>query len=303
MKKYIFAQIDPFEKIDEVRKKYKDTKEKVVDVRNDFTEEMPGGTEPIQLETSFNELANVLKQHGITDPKYIEPKKLRQWLVSTPMGRQLDKIDNLVQAMKGALSALMPLKEVEGNIGQLFVNFVVQYMDRKRNIDTVIQKITDLVDKATDADNPKELYVIEFLRGNYGMAALNLLFSNFGKAPSDAVAKDIIENSNVAVSMLGTKSAELLRAQYLDNAQAQANAAMLDKSLAQFQALVDIGVQKAKWRSQLDTWVKDNLYDNPVARTFWSSPIVTAFGALFGGFEKFDRSFKAPLSETFKEAK
>lgn len=310
MKRHIFAQPAPtsndssiFEKYDEARKKYKDTKEKVKDVRKDFTEEMPGGTSPIDIETIFNELANTFKQFGITEAKYTDPKQLRRWLVSTPMGRQLEKIPKLVKAMKDTLIALHPLKDTEPNISQLFVNFVIQYLDRKRNLDSVTEKIIDLKEKATDMEDPKDIYVIEFLKGNYGQAALALLFSNFGKQPSNKVIQDINETANTAVSMFGTKSPELLRAQYLDNAQAQANAAMLDKSLAQFQALVDMGVQKAKWRAQLDNFTKDYLYDNPIARSFWSSTIVSALGAAFGGFEKYERSFQAPLQEVFKEAK
>ena len=298
MKKYIFANTNPFETVDKVMQKGEELEGKVKDIRGKFTKDTPGGTE-LEFYTEFNELANLFKNvFHVTDPTYTDAAKLRKKFLGSPLARDSNEILNLIKQLKDTLNALSGLEKLEPNIAQLLGNFTIQLMDRTRSAEQVKRKLEDIRDKALDTENPKDAYIIALLNGNYQTAGLLLLLSDTGKIVTKQTLQDIASNQQLANQMLGEKSNELLNAQYLDNELAMVNASEIEKSLASYQALIPAAAQRAKWQQQLNGFM-EGYYNNPAVRTFLASPVITMLGAAVGGFESFDDALKAPLNTLF----
>ena len=300
MNKYIFANDDnPFKVIDDIAEKGEAAERKLKEYRGKFTKDTPGGTE-LQYYTEFNELANLFKDtFHVTDPTFTDAEMLRQHFLNTPLSRDPQQILQLITQLKRTLTAVSGFQRLEPNIAQLLGNFTIQLMDRTRDGAQVKQKLADLEDKANDTENPKDAYIIALLNGNYATANLMLLLSNAGKVVSKQTLQDISSNQQLANQMLGAKSSELLNAQYLDNELALVNATEIEKSLAAYQALIPMAVQRAKWQQQLNQF-SASMYKNPAIKAILASPVITMLGAAIGGGENFDDFTKAPLNTLFQ---
>jgi hypothetical protein len=264
----------------------------------DFNKDTPGSN-ALTNYTEFNELANTFKNvFHVTDPKFTDAEKLREYFLDAGLFNDLKGLVPFATNLKDTLFAISGYSRFEPNIAQLLANFALNLLDRTRSFDQVNRKLQDIKDKASDTERPKDAYIIALLKGDYQTASLLLLLSDIGKMVSTTTLKDIQETQQLANKLLGPKSQELLDAQYLDNQQAAANAAVLKNSLAKFRAMIPMGVQQAQWRKQINQF-GESFFKSDAGKGILASPIVTQLGAAAAGFESLKDVYKFPLKETF----
>ena len=286
------------ELFDRLQKKIKGDGEKKKTL-NDYNEDVPGGS-ALAYYTELNELANTFKNvFNLTDPKLTDPEQLRSYFLKTGLFNNLDGLLPFANNLKDTLFAISGYSTFEPNIAQLLANFAFKLLDSTRSFDQVNRKLTDIKDKATDTERPKDAYIIALLKGDFQAANLLLLLSDIGKIVSKTTLQDIQNTQQLANKLLGPRSQELLNAQYLDNQQAAANAAKLNNSLAKYQAMIPIGAQRARWRQQVFQFGES--FFKGVGKSLLASPIVTQLGAAAGGFESFHDIYKVPLKDVFGE--
>lgn len=264
----------------------------------DLNKDLPGGT-ALKYYTEFNELANTFKNvFNLTDPKLTDPEQLREYFQDTLLFKDLKGLLPFAEKLKDTLFAISGYSRFEPNIAQLLANFALKLLDSTRSFDQVNQKLINIKDKATDIERPKDAYIIALLKGDYQAANLLLLLSDIGNIVSPTTLQDIQNTQQLANKLLGPRSQELLKAQYLDNQQAAANAADLNNSLAKFQALIPMGAQAARWRQQVSQF-GESFFKGP-GKEILSSPIVTQLGAAAFGFERALKDFyRVPIKEIF----
>jgi hypothetical protein len=205
---------------------------------------------------------------------------------------------NFIKQLKDTLFSISSYKVYEPNIAQLLASFAINLLERTRDFNQVSQRLGDIQNKASDMENPKDAYIIALLKGDIRQANLLLILADSAKGASTTTMQEIMKNQQLANKMFGDKSAELLNAQYLDNLQAQDNAAKIERSLAAYQALIPVGAQKAKWSKDLNNFA-ESVWKSPVVKNIIDTPIVKMLGAASGGFEHFSDFYKMPLKAIF----
>jgi len=278
----------------------KDSKEDKSKFKLDLNSDTPGGPE-LRYYIEFNELANTFKDvFGITDPVYTNPEKLRErFLKNSAIARDPAKILDFIRQIKDTLFAISSYKVYEPNIAKLLAYFAIRMLDRTRDFSQVTKKLADIQEKASDTEKPRDGYIISLLRGNVNQANLLLLLSDVATGVSKATLQQITENQQLANKMLGSKSQELINAQYLDNQLAAANAAEIQRSLAAYQALIPIAAQRARWRQDVNR-LAESIWKSKAARDLLKTPTVMMLGAALGGFEQFKVAYKMPIKSLFK---
>jgi hypothetical protein len=280
-----------------------ESKEKTKDI-NLRNKDTLGGSE-IEYYTAFNELANTFKDvFKITDPTYTDPVKLRSRFLDSAgynfIVKDPSQLLAFINQLKDTLFAISSYRAFEPNIAQLLANFAINLFERTRDYKQVMEKLVEIKTMAQDLENPKDGYIISLLRGNIHQANILLILSDISseKGVSNDTLNKLVDNQQIANKMFGSKSSELLNAQYLENLQAAAWAAEIQKSLAAYQALIPIGAQRAKWRRDLHTFA-ESVWKNPVVKNLIDTPIVSMLGAAKGGYEQFKDSIAAPWKSIY----
>jgi hypothetical protein len=235
---------------------------------------------------TYNELSNLLRTMGATDPKYTNPKQLQHFFEGPSGGNMLaynapEGALKIAKALSSFIASGFLVKASYPDFINKSMDWVFNYYQRSGfDINGTLQQLQKLQNEAT---NPLMVnYVIDVINNNYFGAIMFKLMMSIGEKDLSAVTKEYGETLQTAVKVLGKQSPDVLNIQDAINETAKATFDQLALSEKVYKINLDYARERAKHKKeliqQMGPWI-EMVLDSPQAHWFnWFSPVITSFG-------------------------
>lgn len=235
----------------------------------------------------YQDLSNLLRTMGATDPKYTNPKQLQYFFEGFSGGNMLayngpEGALKIAKALSSFIASGFMVKASYPDFINKSIDWVFNYYKRSGfDINGTLQQLQKLQNEAT---NPLMVnYVIDVINNNYFGAIMFKLMMSIGEKDLSAVTKEYGETLQTAVKVLGKQSPDVLNIQDAINETAKATFDQLALSEKVYKYHLDFAREQANRKRELieqaGPWI-ERVVDSPFAHWLnWFGPVATAFGS------------------------